>query len=220
MERRLIDILEEKGLPVSAIAFVIAVALGLRNAFDKLGWRIVAVAVVVAAAAWCVFVWTSKQPSTIEPSRLLPRYGKSSQWLALASSFVALIPAWFAIIDRGPAIPYLSLKIANESPKVVQIAEYGEAYFSVPATPADDRLLETTRVRLMLVKPSSFVVPPRSFGIFAVKFLNVKDLMPLLEREDVALEIVLRTADGRLLHQGGIPFSREGLSEYVELPVR
>jgi hypothetical protein len=217
VEQRFLSAIERAGIPVVAIAYAVGVALSLRQAFDRLGLRLLSLVSLLAATIWCVYVWVANRPSPIQPSHVVRRFERGPRLLALASAVAMLLPTWYALRPTGPEIPYLMVKIQNNSEKSVQINSYGECYFSAPESPKS----EPGRVRIIAGsgngKPITYVVPGHGFSFFAIRFLNTRRVLPLLNREDVALEIVIRTNDGRELRQRGIPFARDELNQYVEL---
>lgn len=62
------------------------------------------------------------------------------------------------------------------------------------------------------------MVPAKSDAFTVGRFLNDRALVPLLDREDVQVDIVVRTYDGRSFKQDGIPFNgKDMVSGYIPL---
>ena len=67
-------------------------------------------------------------------------------------------------------------------------------------------------------KQETLLIPSHGEAYVIGRFLNDSVLVPLLDREDVELAVILATSDGRSFRRKGIPFNRKDLkSGYIEL---
>ena len=218
--RDISKVLERAGLPLVTVTYAITVALQFRDALDKLGWRVLSVTVLLACVAWLVYICTAKRPNTIDPSELQSVYGWATRMAAIAAVLAAIIPATYAILPSGPRVPFLLFKAVNNTPNQIEISPYAETYFTVVGSPAMESLIESGRMRLYTGDPKreTLSIPSHAAAYLIGRFLNDSALVPLLDREDVGLAVILTTFDGRSLRRGGIPFNRKDLkSGYIEL---
>lgn len=171
----------------------------------------------VVCSAWAAYVWTAKQPSVLDPTRLIRRFDRVPRMSALFALAVSLTPLlYFAVVRYPyPRIPFLLLAIENKTNRSITISEYGEAYFTVVGGPLTSDTIGSGRLEFQsLDAKRSFTVLPGGTLRVAGRFLNEGGLLPLLEREDVALDVMLLTADGRAFRRPGIPFQRKLLSRH------
>lgn len=220
-KQRIADLLEANGIPVAAVAIAVGVATSLGDAVTKLGWRVFAIVVLVACCSWAVYVWTAKRPNLIDPAHLVPKFGRAPRVVALVTALVSVTPVGYSLRQTSEPVPRLIIKVRNPLTTPVEILEYGEAFFSVPESPVMDRLVETRRIKLTAIQPSTnFIVPPGTDRWFSARFLNDSALLEFLKREDVALTVLVNTKDGEMLHKDGVAFTREELTtRYVLLEV-
>jgi len=218
--RGLRDLLERAGLPLVTIPYALAIAIWFRDALDKLGWRILSLTVLLACVAWLVYTFVAKRPNLIDPSHLQSTYGRATRIGALAAVLIATIPATYAILPSGPRVPLILFKAINNSSSEVKISPFAGTFFTVADNPVMDRQIESGRMRLYTgdQKKRDLSIPPHSEAYIFGRFLNEDALVPLFDRGDVALSVVLTTSDGRFFRRDGIPFNREDItSGYIEL---
>jgi hypothetical protein len=216
---RFLTILERAGIPVAAVVYCLTTALQLREALDKLGWRIASVVVLLACVAWGAYVWTATRPNLIAPEHLQRRYGTITRCVSIVAIAASCIPSWYVIAHTSPNLPPLLIKVLNRTPAPIELLPYGEAYFSVAATPLSEDNIGSTRLELTPTDHArSLTVMPQRFIWISAHFLNESHTESLLKEEDVALSIMLQTRDHRMLHQEGIPFRRKVLvGKHVEM---
>lgn len=63
---RVLRVLERAGIPVAAVLYSLTTAVQLRDALDKLGFRIASILLLALCAAWTVCVWTAKRPNLLD----------------------------------------------------------------------------------------------------------------------------------------------------------
>ena len=207
-------------MPVLAAVYALTTAAQMHDALDKLGWRVASLVVVIVCVAWTAYIWAAKRPSHIDPSQLQCKYDWKTRFGALAAAVVSLIPAGYALLPGGPRVPFLLFKVVNTRDAPIEIYPFGDAYFKVPSSPYSERLIESTRIRFYSGNSSNdaVTVPAKSDAFTVGRFLNDRALVPLLDREDVQVDIVVRTYDGRSFKQDGIPFNRKDMvSGYIPL---
>jgi hypothetical protein len=207
-----IQVLEKSGIPIVASLYAVAVAVQIGNAFDKLGWRIMSILILLLSMAWAVYVWTAKRPNIIDPGHLVQKYSRTVRVIAFGAVIISLVPAWFSILPIQPMVPPLLMRVHNTSSEPIQLSPFGEAFFSVLDSPLSERQVAATRTHLFSSKDnSSLVIPPKGeIGLIA-QFLNEKELAPWLERGDVALRILITTTNGKIIQRDGIPFTKHSM---------
>jgi hypothetical protein len=218
---KLLRLLEQAGIPFAAIIYGIATASQLRDALNKLGWRISSVLVLLASVIWSVFVWTAKRPNLLEPAHLQNRFGMLARFASVLAVVVACVPCWYVVAHSEPMVPRLSIKVINRRGAPVELSSYGEAYFSVPSGPMMDTDIGSTRLEVMPAdRRRDLVVPPQSFRWVSAEFLNEAQAESMLRQGDIDLAISLETHDQGMLYTAGIPFRRKEIAaKYVELVI-
>jgi len=216
---KVVQALERLGIPIVAFLYAMTVAVQIGNAFDKLGWRLTSILILLLSIGWAVYVWTAKRPNVVEPDHLMQKYGRVVRLLALAAVIISFVPAWFSILPTGPKVPPLLMSVRNTSDHTIHLSQFGEAFFSVLDSPFSDSQVAACRIRVSTSRGNdSLAVPSRDSIWLAVQFLNENDLVPWLERGDVAVRVIVTTTDGYIMQREGIPFTKDYiLSGYYQL---
>jgi hypothetical protein len=165
--------LERAGIPVAAVLYSLATAEQLRDTLDKLGFWIASILLLVLCAAWTVYVWTAKRPNLLDPEHLQSRYGRGMRLVSVLAIIAAGVPAWFVVAHPSPRVPPLLIKLTNRTATAAELDDYGEAYFSLSASPISDIGGGATRLELAPARRGkSLTVPAHNFIWVRAQFVN------------------------------------------------
>jgi hypothetical protein len=216
--------LKRYSIPVAALLYILAFLVQLKEYADKIGLKVLAIAVLIISVAWAVYVWTAKRVTVIEPVSILPKFSKRVRLASLLSIPLAAIPVWFSLQPAKPfSIPQLAIKIVNKRAEGVGVSRVGEFYVTAPATPATDDVVANGRFRLHQRGETSessgeIVVPASGELMLFAEFLNPTKFKPLLDGGDLSFRVIVWQADGHMLTEDGIPFDAKQISKgYIKL---
>lgn len=220
----LFRLIEEAGVPAVAILSAVGLMVEIHEASEKLGWRVISIVASVTCAGWAGYVWTARRPNTIDPSQLVLRFPLRARIGAVVAMIIATVSTGVLCLNRYPypRIPFLIIKVVNTSNNPANLNEYADTYFSVVSGPVTEDIVATGRLKLQsMTTNTSLMIPAHSELWIAGRFLNEKSLLPLMEREDVALSVLLRKKSGDpFVSPTEIPFARDIISRrFIEVDV-
>lgn len=214
-------------IPVATFLYVLSFAVKLHEYTDKLGLRAVVVVAFLLLLIWVIYIWTSRRPSTVEPSTSFPRFGTKVRIASIFLIALAALPVCWAFRPVQPfSIPELAMKLVNKSNGDVAIHYMGEFFLTVPQTPVIDTQVAAGRTRLYpageeSVDKQEIGVPAQGELVLFVEFLNPSEYRTFLEAGNTTLRIVVFQSDGKMLTKAGIPFTKKTLAEgYIVLNTR
>lgn len=218
-----VEFLKKLAAPIGALVYLLAFAAQIHDYADRLGWRVLFLVVLCLSIAWCVYVWTARELTIIEPRRLRRSYGRWVRFGAIATIGLSVLPLGYSL-RPAPIFPLMPIHLVNATDSTVSVSRHGEFFISVPATPMTNMQVASGRITILDSDSADqryvSVLAGETRQVFA-EFVNSNRLLPMLEAGDHSVRFVFYQEDGQLLTQGGVWLTHDNIADrYLLLELR
>ncbi|HKJ81600.1 MAG TPA: hypothetical protein VJ954_06210, partial [Ignavibacteriaceae bacterium] len=146
--------------PLIGITYIGTFFIQLKNYVNTLGWKFMFIIVLLLSISWCIYVFTTKRETIIEPKKKVLKYNSLIRYSSIVLIIACLIPVIYSF-KPAPEFPKMPIRFENTTSKIATISKWGEFYLSVTDSPFSEFQIGSGRLVLEIEK-DFLKIPPDS----------------------------------------------------------